>query len=55
MAAYITTWGFIPLGALPQGALADAFGAPIVVGLASLLCAVLVTLIAIRYPGLRQS
>ena len=28
MSVYMTTWGLMPLGALPQGVLADWFGAP---------------------------
>ena len=30
MSVYMTTWGLMPLGALPQGILADWFGAPAV-------------------------
>ena len=30
MSVYMTTWGLMPLGALPQGILADWFGALIV-------------------------
>ena len=30
MSVYMMTWGLMPLGALPQGILADWFGAPIV-------------------------
>ena len=32
MSVYMTTWGLMPLGALPQGILADWFGAPVVLG-----------------------
>ena len=32
MSVYMMTWGLMPLGALPQGILADWFGAPVVRG-----------------------
>jgi hypothetical protein len=44
----------MPLGALPQGILADLFGAPIVMGGTGLLSALVVLLMAIRRPALRQ-
>ena len=50
----MTTWGLMPLGSLPQGVLADAFGAAIVVGVAGLLCGLLVALLPVRSPALRQ-
>jgi MFS family permease len=54
MSVYITTWGFIPLGALPQGVLADWFGAPAVVAGAAVVCVVVVALIGLREPRLRE-
>ncbi|MGE3271310.1 MAG: MFS transporter, partial [Chloroflexota bacterium] len=54
MSVYITTWGLIPLGALPQGILADQIGAPTVVAGASVICTVLVILVGLRAPRLRQ-
>jgi MFS family permease len=54
MSVYMTTWGLMPLGALPQGILADLFGAPIVMGGTGLLSALVVLLMAIRRPALRQ-
>jgi MFS family permease len=54
MSVYMTTWGLMPLGALPQGVLADWFGAPVVLAATGLLSAVIVALMAIRNPALRQ-
>jgi MFS family permease len=54
MSASMTTWGLMPLGALPQGALADLFGAPIVLAVAGLSCCAFVALLAVRHPGLRR-
>jgi MFS family permease len=54
MSVYMTTWGLMPLGALPQGILADLFGAPIVMGGTGALSALIVLLMAIRRPALRQ-
>jgi MFS family permease len=54
MSVYMTTWGLLPLGALPQGILADWIGAPAVVAGAALLgCLVLVVMTA-RTPALRS-
>jgi len=54
MSAYMTTWGLMPLGSLPQGALADLFGAPVVVAGAGALCFAFTLLLATRYPALRR-
>jgi MFS family permease len=54
MSVYMTTWGLMPLGALPQGVLADWFGAPVVLAGAGLLSAAIVVLMAVRNPALRQ-
>jgi MFS family permease len=54
MSVYMTTWGLMPLGALPQGVLADWFGAPVVLAATGLLSALFVVLMAIRNPALRQ-
>jgi MFS family permease len=54
MSVYMTTWGLMPLGALPQGVLADWFGAPVVLAGTGLLSALIVALMAIRNPALRQ-
>ncbi len=44
----------MPLGALPQGILADLFGAPIVLAVAGLLCCAFTLLLAARTPALRR-
>jgi MFS family permease len=54
MSVYMTTWGLMPLGALPQGILADLFGAPIVLGSTGLLSAAIVALMIVRNPALRR-
>ena len=54
MSVYMTTWGLIPLGVLPQGILADWFGAPIVTAGCGLLSCAVVATMAIRSPALRR-
>jgi MFS family permease len=54
MSVYMTTWGLMPLGALPQGVLADWLGAPIVAAGTGLLSCLVVALIALRSPALRR-
>ena len=54
MSIYMMTWGLLPLGSLPQGALADWLGAPIVVAGAGVLGATIVLGMAVRSPRLRQ-
>lgn len=54
MSIYLTTWGLMPLGALPQGVLADHFGAPIVVAVAGLLSVAVVVGMAVYSPKLRR-
>ena len=54
MSVYMTTWGLMPLGALPQGILADWLGAPIVVAGTGLLSCLVVVLMAVRSPALRR-
>jgi MFS family permease len=54
MSVYMTTWGLMPLGALPQGVLADWFGAPVVMAGTGLLSALVVVLMVIRNPALRR-
>jgi hypothetical protein len=53
MSVYMTTWGLLPLGALPQGILADYVGAPAVVAGAGLISCVVIAVMAIRTPALR--
>jgi hypothetical protein len=54
MSVYMTTWGLMPLGSLPQGIIAEWFGAPIVVVAAGLLSCLVVVLMAVRSPALRR-
>ncbi|MCC7369052.1 MAG: MFS transporter [Chloroflexi bacterium] len=53
MSVYMTTWGLLPLGALPQGILADHVGAPAVVAGAGLLSLLVIGVMAARNPSLR--
>ena len=54
MSVSMTTWGLMPLGALPQGILADWFGAPLIVAASGLLSCLVVVLVAIRSPAIRR-
>ena len=54
MSVYMTTWGRMPLGALPQGVLADWLGAPLVLAGTGLLSCLVVGLMAVRSPALRR-
>lgn len=54
MAVYLMTWGLMPFGTLPMGALADAFGAPWAVAAGGLLSTMLILLIALRMPSIRH-
>ena len=52
---YLLTWGLLPLGQLPTGLVADAFGAPVAVAGASALALIGIALIAWRFPSLREA
>jgi predicted MFS family arabinose efflux permease len=54
LSIYLLTWGMLPLGQLPIGALADRFGAPSATALACAVALGCVALIAIRFPSLRE-
>jgi hypothetical protein len=54
MSVYVTTWGLMPLGSLPQAVLADWFGAPLVVAGTGLLSCLVVAVMAIHSPALRR-
>jgi predicted MFS family arabinose efflux permease len=54
LSIYLLTWGLLPLGQLPLGALADRIGAPSATALACALAGGCIALIAIRYPALRK-
>jgi len=53
MSVYMMTWGLMPLGSLPQGILADWFGAPVVLGMSGLLACLAIGILAARFPSLR--
>lgn len=52
---YGLTWGLMPVGTLPAGALADAYGAPTAMITLALVALVLITIVAIRFPSLRRA
>jgi MFS family permease len=54
MSVYMMTWGLMPLGALPQGIIADWLGAPIVAAGTGLLACLVVIIFALRAPALRR-
>ncbi len=54
MSVYMTGWGLIPLGALPQALLTDWLGAPPVAAGTGLVSCLIVLLMAARSPALRQ-
>lgn len=54
MSVYLMTFGLMPFGTLPMGALAEALGAPAAVAGHAILCTLVVLLVALRLPGLRQ-
>lgn len=53
LSIYLLTWGMLPLGQLPLGAIADRVGAPAATAGASVVAAILIGLVALRYPSLR--
>jgi fucose permease len=52
MSVFMLTWGLMPLGTLPAGAIASSLGAPFAVGLGGLICLVFVLLLTARQPKL---
>ena len=54
MSLYMMTWGLLPLGSLPQGILADWFGAPTILAVVGLVSSLIVILMAVRFPTLRD-
>lgn len=52
---YLLTWGLLPLGTLPAGALADTWGAPLAVSVLALLAVVAVGVVTLRFPILWRS
>jgi MFS family permease len=51
---YGLTWGLMPVGTLPAGAIADAWGAPAAMITLATTALILITLVAIRFPSLRR-
>jgi MFS family permease len=54
MGAYMLTWGFMPLGSLPMGMLADRVGTPTAVAAGAIISTVLAAAYGIRSPVLRD-
>lgn len=54
LSIYMLTWGLLPLGQLPIGACADAFGAPAAVVGASTLALVCIAVLTVCFPSLRD-
>jgi predicted MFS family arabinose efflux permease len=54
LSIYLLTWGMLPLGQLPLGALADRIGAPEATAIACAVALGLIGLIAVRFPSLRH-
>ncbi|HRA30400.1 MAG TPA: MFS transporter [Thermomicrobiales bacterium] len=54
LSIYLLTWGMLPLGQLPLGAIADRVGAPIATAGACVAAVVLIGFVTLRYPSLRN-
>ena len=54
MSLFIITWGLTPFGMLPAGALAQVFGAPIVVTAGGSILLIFLVMTAVGQPGLRR-
>ena len=54
MSVYMMTWGLMPLGTLPAGALADRAGVPLVVTLQGALLAAVFVAVGLLWPRLRR-
>lgn len=54
MSVYMMTWGLMPFGTLPMGWLAEALGAPAATAIHGGVSAILVLLVALRLPQLRN-
>lgn len=52
---YLLTWGLLPIGTLPAGAVADAWGAPLAVSVLTVLAMLAIGLVTLRFPVLRQT
>jgi MFS family permease len=54
MSVYMMTWGLMPLGTLPAGALADRAGVPLVLTLQGALLATVFVAVGVLWPRLRR-
>ena len=54
MGAYLLTWGFMPLGSLPMGMLADRVGITAAVATGAIVSSLLAALCRLRSPALRE-
>ncbi len=54
LSVYLLTWGLLPIGTLPAGAIADAWGAPAAVTVLTSLALVAIVVVALRFPVLRH-
>jgi hypothetical protein len=54
LSVYLMTWGLMPFGTLPMGALAGEVGAPIAVATGGIASTLLVVVIALRLPAIRH-
>ena len=54
MSVYMLCWGLMPLGTLPTGMIAQAYGAPVAVAIGGAICALFSLLTALGRPVLRQ-
>lgn len=55
LGVYLLTWGLLPVGTLPAGAVADVYGAPAAVAGMSVLALTLIALSAARFPSLLRA
>ncbi len=54
LSVYLLTWGLLPVGTLPAGAIADAWGAPAAVTILTSIALVAIVVVAMRFPVLRH-
>lgn len=55
LSVYFLSWGVLPVGTLPLGAAADAYGAPAAVGVMAAIGLALIALAALYFPVLRRA
>jgi MFS family permease len=52
---YVLTWGLLPVGTLPAGAIADSLGAPIALIIMSVVAMAVMIVVAVRFPSVRRA